>query len=356
MKFFSIVGARPQFIKAAPLSQAIRNRHHEYLLHTGQHYDDNMSGIFFDDLQIPKQDNNLGIGSGSHAVQTAEMMVGIEKAVLTENPDIVLVYGDTNSTIAGALAAIKIHVPVAHIEAGLRSFNRDMPEEINRVLTDRISQFLFCPTQTAMDNLKSEGMAEKSYLVGDVMVDALYFFSKIAECKVNPLKRFDLKPKSYSLATIHRPVNTDDPENLRNIVRAFIDSENKILFSVHPRTRKLLQQHGIINLIESDSNVIISQPLSYLEVILLEKSARRILTDSGGMQKEAFLWGVPCITLREETEWTETIDQGWNILVGADYNKILTALRTFEPATERNFSYGDGHTSQKIVEILEEKF
>ena len=356
MKIISIVGARPQFIKAAPLSLTIRKCHKEYLLHTGQHYDKNMSAIFFDDLEIPEPDCNLEIGSESHAVQTAEMMVGIEKKILQEKPDVVLVYGDTNSTIAGALAAVKLHVPVAHVEAGLRSFNWDMPEEINRVLTDRISQFLFCPTQTAMDNLKADGLAEKSYLVGDVMVDALYFFSKIAQHKVNPLKRFDLQPESYSLATIHRPVNTDNPDNLRSILQAFIDSEERIIFSIHPRTQKLMREFGIYELIEANPNFLISEPLSYLDILLLEKSARRILTDSGGIQKEAFLWGVPCITLREETEWLETVNQGWNILVGADYDKILTALNTFEPASERNFSYGDGHTSEKIVKILEEKF
>ena len=356
MKIISIVGARPQFIKAAPLSLAIRKCHQEYLLHTGQHYDKNMSGIFFDDLGIPEPDKNLAIGSDSHAVQTGEMMIGIEKAILTEKPDLVLVYGDTNSTIAGALAAVKLHVPVAHVEAGLRSFNWDMPEEINRVLTDRISQFLFCPTRTAMDNLKSDGLADKSYLVGDVMVDALNFFSKIAQQKVNPLQRFDLQPGSYSLATIHRPVNTDNAENLRSILRALIDSGERIIFSVHPRTQKLLRSFGIYELIEANPNFIISEPLSYLDILLLEKSARKIITDSGGIQKEAYLWGVPCITLREETEWLETVSQGWNILVGADYDKILTAIHTFKPTSERNFSYGDGHTSEKIVEILEKKF
>ncbi|HDL18568.1 MAG TPA: UDP-N-acetylglucosamine 2-epimerase (non-hydrolyzing), partial [Bacteroidetes bacterium] len=336
MKIISIIGARPQFVKAAPLSRALRQNHQEYLLHTGQHYDGNMSKIFFDDLEIPRPDLNLNVGSASHAAQTAEMMVGIEKAVVEERPDLVLLYGDTNSTVAAALAATKLHVPVAHVEAGLRSFNWDMPEEINRIVTDRISQFLFCPTQTAMANLRTEGLAQKSYLVGDVMVDALYHFSKIAQKKVDPLTKFGVREKSYSVATIHRPANTDNPQHLKSILAAFRDSGEKIIFPVHPRTRQFLQQHGLTN--SGKENLILTEPLSYLEILLLEKSARTLLTDSGGMQKEAYLWGTPCITLRDETEWVETVEQGWNVLVGADYDKILTALRNFHPDTPRTFS------------------
>jgi UDP-GlcNAc3NAcA epimerase len=354
LKILSVIGARPQFVKAAPFSRAIRKDHEEFLLHTGQHYDKNMSKIFFEDLEIPKPDLNLEIGSDSHAVQTAQLMVGIEKVILSKKPDYVVVYGDTNSTIAGTLAAVKVHVPVAHVEAGLRSFNWDMPEEINRVTTDRISQFLFCPTQTAMDNLKLENLADRSFLVGDVMVDALQHFRQIAEKKVDPLKKFGLKEKEYSLATIHRPVNTDNLENLGNIIRSFLDSDEKIIFPVHPRTQKFLQGIDIWTEIKSNKNLVLTDPLSYLDILLLEKNARRIITDSGGMQKEAYLWGVPCVTLREETEWVETVGQGWNILVGANYDKIISAFKHFQPNSPRTFSYGDGKTSEKIVTILEE--
>ncbi len=356
MKILSIVGARPQFVKAAPVSKALREKHREILLHTGQHYDENMSRIFFDDLGIPRPDVNLEIGSESHAVQTARMLEGIENVLFEQKPDAVLVYGDTNSTIAGALAASKLHIPVAHVEAGLRSFNWDMPEEINRVLTDRISTWLFCPTQTAVNHLKNEGITDGVYLTGDVMYDALVQFSRVAEEKSSPLKRFGLMEKSYSLATVHRPANTDSPENLRAIVEAFLESGETILFPVHPRTRKFLSRYDLEKDIRRSDNVKLVEPLSYLDVLVLEKNARKILTDSGGMQKEAYLWGVPCVTLREETEWTETVKEGWNRLVGADKEKILEAISDFHPQAPRRFSYGDGNASGKIVEILEKYF
>ena len=353
MKILSIVGARPQFVKAAPVSQAVRKKHTEILLHTGQHYDENMSRIFFDDLEIPRPDYNLEIGSESHAVQTARMLEGIERVLLDERPDAVLVYGDTNSTIAGALAATKLHIPVAHVEAGLRSFNWDMPEEINRVLTDRISRWLYCPTQTAIDHLKNEGRTEGVYLTGDVMYDALLHFGTIAETRPSPLERFHLEEKAYCLATVHRPANTDDLENLRAIVNAFLESGETIIFPVHPRTRKFLTDYGLDKEIEASENLRVVEPLSYLDILILEKHAKKILTDSGGMQKEAYLWGVPCVTLREETEWTETVEEGWNRLVGARYDEILEAIADFHPSSSRRFSYGDGHASEKIIRILE---
>ncbi|HDZ11993.1 MAG TPA: UDP-N-acetylglucosamine 2-epimerase (non-hydrolyzing) [Bacteroidetes bacterium] len=354
MKILSIIGARPQFIKAAPVSRAIRRKHKEILLHTGQHYDENMSMIFFDDLGIPRPDYNLGIGSDSHAVQTARMLEGIETVLFEQNPDVVLVYGDTNSTIAGALAATKLHIPVAHVEAGLRSFNWDMPEEINRVLTDRISGWLFCPTRTAVDHLKNEGITEGVYLTGDVMYDALLYFSEIAEKRESPLRKFGLREKSYCLATVHRPANTDNPENLKAILQAFIESGETILFPVHPRTYKFITDYGLDRIIEKTPSVRLIEPLSYLDILMLEKHAGKILTDSGGIQKEAYLWGVPCITLREETEWTETVDEGWNRLVGARYSEILEAILDFQPNAAQKFSYGDGHASEAIVKILEE--
>jgi len=353
LKILSIVGARPQFVKAAPVSQAVRKKHTEILLHTGQHYDENMSRIFFDDLEIPRPDYNLEIGSESHAVQTARMLEGIERVLLDERPDAVLVYGDTNSTIAGALAATKLHIPVAHVEAGLRSFNWDMPEEINRVLTDRISRWLYCPTQTAIDHLKNEGRTEGVYLTGDVMYDALLHFGTIAETRPSPLERFHLEEKAYCLATVHRPANTDDLENLRAIVNAFLESGETIIFPVHPRTRKFLTDYGLDKEIEASENLRVVEPLSYLDILILEKHAKKILTDSGGMQKEAYLWGVPCVTLREETEWTETVEEGWNRLVGARYDEILEAIADFHPSSSRRFSYGDGHASEKIIRILE---
>ncbi len=354
MKILSIVGARPQFVKAAPVSQAVRKKHTEILLHTGQHYDENMSRIFFDDLGIPRPDYNLEIGSESHAVQTARMLEGVEQVLFEQKPDAVLVYGDTNSTIAGALAATKLHIPVAHVEAGLRSFNWDMPEEINRVLTDRISRWLFCPTQTAIDHLKNEGRTEGVFLTGDVMYDALLHFSQLAEARPSPLQRFGLSEKTYCLATVHRPANTDDPKNLSAIVNAFLESGETIIFPVHPRTRKFLADYGLDKKIEASENLRVVEPLSYLDILVLEKHAKKILTDSGGMQKEAYLWGVPCVTLRGETEWTETIEEGWNRLVGARHGEILEAIADFHPTTPRRFSYGDGHASEKMVHILEE--
>lgn len=354
MKILSIVGARPQFIKAAPLSHIIRQNHTEYLVHTGQHYDQEMSQLFFDDLSLPRPDANLGIGSESHAVQTANMMIGLEKEILNQEPDVVLVYGDTNSTLAGALAAAKLNVPVSHVEAGLRSFNRDMPEEINRVLTDRISDHLFCPTAAAMQNLEREGLAQRSHLVGDVMVDALQRFSRIAETRVTPLQRLDLEPGGYCLATVHRAANTDNPGNLKSIVSALATCGEKVVFPVHPRCRKALADSGLLENLTTAANVTVTKPLGYLDMLLLEKHAAKILTDSGGIQKEAYIWKVPCITLRDETEWVETVELGWNCLVGADAGKIIEAIRDFSPNSHHEPLYGNGDASKKIVAILEQ--
>lgn len=349
MKILSIVGARPQFIKCAPLSRVIRKDHEEILVHTGQHYDPDMSDIFFKELSIPKPDYNLGIGSGFHGEQTGKMLIEIEKVLLKENPDLVLVYGDTNSTLAGSLAASKLNIKVAHVEAGLRSFDRSMPEETNRVLTDHTSNFLFCPTETALLNLKNEGITS-SYLVGDLMFDALKHNQKIAAEKSTILEDSCLIPKEYIVATMHRPSNTDSFENLSTIVKALCDAKWPIIFPVHPRTEKCLKSYDLWN--KLDENVKLITPLGYLDMLKLMENSRKILTDSGGVQKEAYMLGVPCITMRENTEWTETVKDGWNILVGADYRKIVTAIERFEGSKIRGGIFGEGNTSEKICEIL----
>ncbi len=347
MKVVSVVGARPQFIKAAPVSQQLRRFHTEVLLHTGQHYDYLMSEVFFRELGIPTPDYNLEVGSGSHGKQTGEMLARIEEVLLRERPDWALVYGDTNSTLAGALAAAKLHIPVAHVEAGLRSFNREMPEEINRVLADHASDLLLCPTATAVQNLAREGLTAGVYLVGDVMYDAVLHGLTRATRRV--LERLEIAPQGYLLATVHRPGNTDDPVTLAGIVAALNATGQTVVFPAHPRTRKALQSAGIV----PAANVKLTDPVSYLDMLSLERDARLILTDSGGVQKEAYWLGVPCITLRRETEWVETVAAGWNVLAGADPERILDAVRNFCPAGERPPSFGDGHAGERIARLLQ---
>ncbi len=344
MKVLTVVGARPQFIKAAPVSRVLRSRHTEILLHTGQHYDDEMSKVFFDTMGIPEPDHNLEVGSGSHGWQIARMLEGIEKVIEKDGPDWVLVYGDTNSTLAAALAAVKMHVPVAHVEAGLRSFNMAMPEEVNRRLTDHVSKLLFCPTGTATANLAKEGISTGVHLVGDVMYDAALTFS---ELETDILERHGLEPGQYLLLTVHRPSNTDNKKHLEAILEGVKD--RKVIFPAHPRTIKLLEKHGI----RLPETITLIKPVNYIESLHLVKNARKLLTDSGGMQKEAYFFGTPCITLRDETEWVETVQDGWNTLVGASSVKIKEAIEGFEPTGERKTTYGDGHASEKIVEILE---
>jgi UDP-N-acetylglucosamine 2-epimerase len=348
MKVVSIVGARPQFIKAAPLSRELRKAHQEVLVHTGQHYDSSLSAVFFEELDIPRPDYNLGVGSASHGRQTGEMLARVEEVLIQEEPDWVLVYGDTNSTLAGALAAVKLHIPVAHVEAGLRSFNRRMPEEVNRVLTDHISTLLFCPTETAVRNLAQEGLTKGVHNVGDVMYDAALHNGQLAEEKSRILEALGLKPKGYLLATVHRPDNTDVSHNLRSIVAALSSLEATIIFPLHPRTRKALRELGVT----LGGNVRVVKPVGYLDMLILEKNARLILTDSGGIQKEAYFFAVPCVTLRQETEWVETVEVGWNMLVGADCREILDAVRGFYPPGERVNLFGDGQASAKVVKIL----
>lgn len=351
MRFLAIVGARPQFIKAAPVSRALRRQHHEMLVHTGQHYDYGMSQVFFDELDIPAPNINLGIGSASHGAQTGAMLVEIERVLLDERPDWVLVYGDTNSTLAGALAAAKLHIPVAHVEAGLRSFNKDMPEEINRVLTDHVSDLLFCPTETAVENLAAEGIREGVYHTGDVMYDAALYYANMVEERSTVLDDLGMESKAYVLATVHRPRNTDNPSRLRAILDAFSEVEMPIVFPAHPRTQKAMEQHAL----SVAENVRLCEPVGFLDMIQLERNARLILTDSGGIQKEAYFFGVPCLTLREETEWTETVEVGWNLLVGANRDKITQAAKVFVLPETRPSLFGDGHAAEQFVKLLEQE-
>lgn len=408
LKIVTVIGARPQFIKAATVSRSIAQHNSlanvpnsitEVFVHTGQHYDDNMSQVFFDELEIPKPHYNLGIGSGPHGKQTGAMLSAIEEVLTQEKPDIVLTYGDTNSTLAGAIAASKLHILSAHVEAGLRSYNRKMPEEINRIVTDELSNLLFCPTQTAVTNLSKEGIGGNQvdqlqgldlinrqivFNVGDVMYDSILFNKSLAEKKSNifdqlGLSNYSGRPTDYCLATIHRPENTDSELNLTQILEAFTQitatTGTRVILPLHPRTRNKVEEfepEKKFNLLtstcnpNSSSNTInIIDPIGYLDMIQLERHAYAILTDSGGVQKEAYLLGVPCITLRNETEWVETLDAGWNTLTGPDTQKILDAFGTIfhwdrqgpplkQSRTRTNpiSPFGDGKAAGKIVHII----
>lgn len=353
MEVLSIVGARPQFIKASPVSDALaRAGHRETLLHTGQHYDRNMSGLFFDELGMRPPDVNLGIGSGSHGEQTGRMLPAIEQAILQHRPDWVVVYGDTNSTLAGALVACKIPVPLAHVEAGLRSFNRAMPEEHNRVVTDHCSDLLFCPTRTAVANLAHEGLARGVHLVGDTMLDAILRFAEVAAARSTILENLGLEQGGYLVATVHRPCNTDDPATLSAILSALADLDEPVILPAHPRLRDTINDLEIG--LPSTGRLRVIDPVGYLDMLALQRGARMILTDSGGMQKEALFLGVPCVTLRPETEWVETVEEGWNLLVGADGAAIRAAVRDRRwPTGSPPSLFGDGKAAERIVETLE---
>ena len=349
MKITSVVGARPQFIKLSILSKELRENHNEIIIHTGQHYDDNMSRYFFEEMQIAKPDYNLNIGSGSHGKQTAEMLIGLEDIFLHQKPDVVITFGDTNTALATGLAATKLNIPVAHVEAGLRSHNREMPEEINRILTDHISDYLFAPTLTAMENIKSENLYGKPFLVGDVMYDSLLYYGKIAEQKSRILKNLKLKQKEYILLTLHRPYNVDNIQKLQNIFSALKQTKRFIVLPVHPRTRKMIESTNTI----IPENISIIEPLGYLDFIFLQKYSEKIITDSGGIQKEAYLNGIPCITIRPETEWIETVKAGWNVLVGDKKDQLIENCLHFKPSHNRPRYFGDGNSSKTIISILE---
>jgi UDP-GlcNAc3NAcA epimerase len=361
LKIVGIVGARPQFVKAAAVMRrlASKSQLQHVFIHTGQHYDENMSDIFFHELGLPKPDRHLGIGSGTHGAQTGRMLEAIEKTVAELAADWVLVYGDTNSTLAGALAAAKLHIRVAHVEAGLRSFNRRMPEEINRVLTDHASDLLFAPTQAAVANLKHEGIPdERIHCVGDVMYDAALYYGAKAERESLIIKNLALQPKQYVLATIHRAENTDDAERLRHIFDglARAATEIPVVVPLHPRTREVLKRSGRLE--QLSDQLLIVEPVGYLEMVMLEKHAQLIVTDSGGVQKEAFFYEVPCITLRHETEWVELVELGWNRLVPpTSADAILSGLQDMLGQRGSQASpYGDGNAAGKIADAIQEHF
>lgn len=356
MKVVTIVGARPQFMKAAVVSREFLKDStvEELIVHTGQHYDANMSDIFFKQLEIPQPRYNLEIGSGTHGLQTGQMLSEIEKVLLAEKPDWVLVYGDTNSTLAGAVAAVKLHIPVAHVEAGLRSFNRNMPEEINRVLTDHASSLLFAPTTTAVANLQREGVTKGVHQTGDVMYDAAMFYSQKAQAESNVLVQLGLAAKQYILTTIHRAENTDDPQRLGAIVKGLAEVAKTlpVVLPLHPRTHKLLGQLGWLTHLEEALNII--EPVGYLDMVVLEKNAALIATDSGGVQKEAFFYHVPCVTLRDETEWVELLETQWNTLVlPTTAQQVAQGILSRLGTTGQDVKlYGDGASAKQIVRLL----
>ncbi|MGD9806857.1 MAG: non-hydrolyzing UDP-N-acetylglucosamine 2-epimerase [Hyphomicrobiaceae bacterium] len=341
LKILTVVGARPQFIKASPVSHALANtgKVNEILVHTGQHFDAGMSDVFFEELAIPKPAYNLEVSNLGHGAMTGRMLEKIEEVMLAEKPDLCLIYGDTNSTVAGALAAAKLHIPVAHVEAGLRSFNRRMPEEINRVLADHVSAYLFCPTTTAVDNLKSEGIISGVHHVGDVMYDVTLSAVRRAKTQSHILERLNVTAGTYAVATIHRAENTDDPERFAAVMNwlSLAGRDTPIIMPVHPRTRKLMLASGI-----TPENVQLIEPLGYLDMALLTHNAAAVFTDSGGLQKEAYFHRVPCVTLRDETEWVETVDAGWN---------RLWASQDYAPRREIT-DYGTGQSSARIADIL----
>jgi UDP-N-acetylglucosamine 2-epimerase len=350
MTVLSVVGARPQFIKAAPLVRAIACRHRSMLVHTGQHYDANMSDVFFDELGLPAPDVHLGIGSGPHGAQTGAMLSALEPVMIETRPDWVVVYGDTNSTLAGALTAAKLDVRVAHVEAGLRSFNRAMPEEINRLVADHLSDLLLCPSDAAIANLKAEGRVRGVHRATDTMIEALTDATSRARAASTVLDRLSLAERGYVLATVHRAENTNSHGRLGRIVAALDALGEPVVFPVHPRTRRALADAGFT----PGPAVTLLEPVGYLDMVRLESSARLIVTDSGGVQKEAFWLGVPCVTVRDETEWTETVESGWNVLAGTDTQAIIDAVRRFAVPATRSPLYGEGRSSQAIVHLLEE--
>lgn len=350
MKVLSVVAARPQFVKAVMVSRAVRESGaHEIIVHTGQHYDTLLSDIFFTQLGIPQPDYNLGVGSGSHGYQTGETMIRLEKVIQDANPDFMFIYGDVNATTSAALVAAKLHIPYGHVEAGLRSYDKRMPEEINRIVADRFASLLFCPTEQAVNNLYSEGLTEGIYMVGDVMYDASLYYQKMAVKNSDILKRLGMEKEGFDLLTVHRNFNTDRMERLKSIVYGVLEAGYPTIFPVHPRTRKMLIEYDI----KLPDNINLIEPVSYLDMIQLEANCRCIVTDSGGVQKEAYFFKKPCIVLRNTTEWMELVEEGWAILVDCDPTRIKNAL--FSPPLGQSDKqlYGDGRAAEKIWEITQ---
>jgi UDP-N-acetylglucosamine 2-epimerase (non-hydrolysing) len=353
MKILSVIGARPQFIKAFPVSRELLLNHNEVLVHTGQHYDEEMSDVFFEELGMQEPDYNLGVGSDSHGRQTAAMLEGIEEIFKEHDPDAILLYGDTNSTLAGAIAASKLDPLVAHVEAGLRSYNRQMPEEINRVLTDHASDLLFAPSESAAETLEEEGITEGVHVVGDVMYDAIIWARDAADSESTILERIDLEANEFILSTVHRAGNTDNQERLEAIIDALANAPLPVVLPVHPRTENRLKEYGVWERATSELEVIDS--VGYLDFVRLLDASERVATDSGGVQKEAFYLDTPCVTLRDETEWVETVQSGWNKLVGADRGAISKELSVNRNLRQKPTPYGEGSAAENIVEILTKK-
>jgi UDP-N-acetylglucosamine 2-epimerase len=353
MRILTVIGNRPQFVKAAAVSKLLRERHEERIVHTGQHYDDEMSRVFFDELGVPAPDRELHAGGGSNTEQTARILALLEGEIAAQRPDMVLVYGDTNTTLAGALAAAQAGVPVGHVEAGMRSFDRAMPEELNRVLTDHASDLLLCSTAVAMENLAAERVAGAAHLVGDVMADVSLAFQPIAEQRSDVLDRFGLDGGRYFAATAHRAGNVDDPERLERLVGLLEAVPGTVVLPLHPRTAARLEEARLRERLDAAPNVVLSAPLGYLDFTKLAAHARAVLTDSGGVQKEAYLLGVPCVTLRDTTEWVETVDAGWNVLVDLDREAALAALERPRPAAEQPDLYGAGRAAERVCDVLD---
>ncbi|WP_078393564.1 non-hydrolyzing UDP-N-acetylglucosamine 2-epimerase [Shouchella patagoniensis] len=358
MKIVTVIGARPQFIKACMVSKRLRQDPsiQEVLVHTGQHYNANMSDVFFTQLNIPKPDYHLGIGSGSHGEQTGKMLIELEQVFIKEKPDAVLVYGDTNSTIAGSLASSKLHIPIIHVESGLRSFNRYMPEEINRIVTDHLSSLLFCPSQAAANQLKNEGITKGVYATGDIMYDAVLHYKAKAEKQSAILSQLNLTLKEYYVATIHRAENTDDLTRLSAIMEGLSKLGKKVILPLHPRTKKQLQQLNA-PIFTDKSSLLFIDPLDYFDMLALMSQAKAIVTDSGGVQKEAYMLRIPCVTLRDETEWIETVEAKWNRLADArNPTAILKAVQLAKEQSTYPALFGDGHSADQIYTIIKKNF
>jgi UDP-N-acetylglucosamine 2-epimerase len=354
VRVLTIVGNRPQFVKAAAVSRRLREHHDELLVHSGQHYDSELSAIFFEELDLPPPDRELGVGSGSHAQQVSRLIAALEPTIREFEPALVLVYGDTNTTLGGALGGAKLGIPVAHVEAGMRSFDRTMPEERNRILVDHLAELLLCPTPKAVDNLAAEGVREGVRLIGDVMADVTLMTAPIAEERSDVLERLGLESRSYLLVTAHRAGNVDEEEPLRRLAELLESLPLPAVFPVHPRTRARLEASGALARLEQKEGLSLTRPLGYLDFLKLLRHAKAVLTDSGGVQKEAYLLRVPCLTLRETTEWVETVELGWNTLVGLDRERVLKALEEFRPPTRHLELYGGGHAGERLVAAIDE--